>query len=136
MMKILQTVDVPLYPSVHAGDLYEMFDDYFETVSVPESYTQNRRVFAMKVYGDSMIGASIYPDDMVIVDATERPIEAAIGKVVIATIDGKATIKRLRITDDGYALQPENAKYKTRYIQDGEDFNVLGIVFSVSREIE
>ena len=60
--------------------------------------------FFVKVSGDSMINAGIYPDDILIVD---RSLEAVDKKIVIAVIDGELTVKRLRYRGNLLFLEPE-----------------------------
>jgi DNA polymerase V len=44
---------------------------------------------------DSMIGAGLHPDDLLVVDKSEEPKH---GKIVIAVINGELTVKRLHRT--------------------------------------
>ncbi len=53
--------------------------------------------FFVKVTGDSMVGAGIFSDDLLIVDRSEEPSDK---KVVIAVIEGELTVKRIRFIDD------------------------------------
>lgn len=48
--------------------------------------------FFVRVTGDSMIGAGIHPDDLLVVD---RSIDPKSRKIVIAVVDGELTVKRL-----------------------------------------
>lgn len=52
--------------------------------------------FFVRVSGNSMINAGIYPGDILIVD---RSLEAADKKIVIAVVDGELTVKRLIFLD-------------------------------------
>lgn len=71
---------------------------------------RNARTFALKVSGDSMIGAGILDGDMVIL---EHGIPANHGDIVAAAIDGEMTLKRLVVKDRKPFLKAENPKYKT-----------------------
>jgi repressor LexA len=65
------------------------------------------QLFALKVRGQSMIEAAICDGDIVRV---RRQDAAGSRDIVAALIDGEATVKRLRRTDDGHAwLMPHNA---------------------------
>ena len=55
--------------------------------------------FFVRVTGDSMTGAGIYPDDLLIVD---KSIEATDKKVIIAVVSGDLTVKRLRMKEDRF----------------------------------
>ncbi|MHC5184988.1 MAG: LexA family protein [Planctomycetota bacterium] len=50
--------------------------------------------FFVRVRGDSMVGAGIHQDDILVVD---RSLDAKSGNVVIAVVDGELTVKRIRI---------------------------------------
>jgi repressor LexA len=64
-----------------------------------------RRSFALRVRGQSMIGAGIYDGDMVIGEFTP---EARPGAVVVALIDGESTLKRLVMQHGKAYLASEN----------------------------
>ncbi|MCL1826964.1 MAG: translesion error-prone DNA polymerase V autoproteolytic subunit [Candidatus Cloacimonetes bacterium] len=81
--------------------------------------------YFVRVEGNSMIDANIYPGDFLIVDRSE---EIADGKIVIGVIDGEVTVKRLRIKNNEYWLCPENVKYKPLRIEPHVDFRVWGVV--------
>jgi DNA polymerase V len=76
------------------------------------------------VKGDSMRGAGIYPNDLLIVD---RALEAADGRVVIVALDGELTVKRLRLQGGEVALHPENPAYPVIRIKEGRELLVWGV---------
>ncbi len=65
--------------------------------------------FLLRVRGDSMINAGILPDDLVLV----RPQhEASNGSIVVAMIEGEATVKRFEKSDGHVKLIAENPAYE------------------------
>ena len=88
--------------------------------------------FFVKVSGDSMIDAGIYPDDILIVD---RSLEAVDKKIVIAVIDGELTVKRLRYRDSSLFLEPENHGYRPIKITEEMAFEVWGVVTNVIHRV-
>jgi len=65
--------------------------------------------FLLRVRGDSMINAGILNDDMVLV----RPQhEASNGAIVVALVDGDATVKRFEKADGHVKLIAENPAYQ------------------------
>ncbi|MDR1309472.1 MAG: translesion error-prone DNA polymerase V autoproteolytic subunit, partial [Deltaproteobacteria bacterium] len=64
--------------------------------------------FFLRVSGDSMGGAGISDGDLLVVD---RSRQAASGSIVIASLGGELTVKRLRRRDGGIFLVPENDNY-------------------------
>lgn len=84
--------------------------------------------FALRVRGDSMIGAGILDGDKVVV----RPQPSADnGQIVVARIEDEATVKRLQRRGDGIWLMPENPAYAPI---DGRAAQIIGVVKAVVRE--
>lgn len=84
--------------------------------------------FALRVRGDSMIGAGILNGDKVIV----RPQSTADdGQIVVARLEDEATVKRLRRRNGQVWLMPENDSYEPI---DGTYAEIIGIVKGVVRE--
>lgn len=84
--------------------------------------------FALRVRGDSMIGAGILSGDKVIV----RPQPTADdGQIVVARLEDEATVKRLRRRNGQVWLMPENDSYEPI---DGTYAEIIGIVKGVVRE--
>ena len=84
--------------------------------------------FALRVRGDSMVGAAILSGDLVVV----RPQQTADdGQIVVARIGDEATVKRLRRRGGEIWLMPENDHYEPI---DGTEAEIIGIVRAVVRE--
>jgi repressor LexA len=88
-------------------------------------------LFALKVKGESMIDAHIVDGDTVIVRVQSA---AQSGDIVVALVNGEATVKRLFVERDRVRLQPENSSMKPLNLDRG-DFRVLGRVVGVVRKI-
>lgn len=84
--------------------------------------------FALRVRGDSMIGAGILDGDKVVI----RPQQTAEdGQIVVARIGDEATVKRLSRRDGQIWLLPENDNYEPI---DGSEAELIGLVKAVVRE--
>ena len=84
--------------------------------------------FALRVRGDSMVGAGILSGDLVVV----RPQQSADdGQIVVARIGDEATVKRLRRRSGQIWLLPENDNYDPI---DGSEAEIVGLVKAVVRE--
>jgi repressor LexA len=86
--------------------------------------------FALRVQGDSMMGAGIMEGDYVIVHSKDT---AEFGEIVVALVDGQVTVKRLKPGKGKEAplLVPENPAYKP--IPVTEETRILGTVVSLLR---
>ena len=83
--------------------------------------------FLLRVRGDSMINAGILPDDLVLV----RPQhEASNGSIVVAMIEGEATVKRFEKADGHIKLIAENPAYEPIVTS---NVSLVGVVRGVIR---
>ena len=83
--------------------------------------------FALRVRGESMLGAGILDGDKVIV----RPQSTADdGQIVVALIEDEATVKRLMHRDGKVWLLPENPAFSPI---DGTHAQIIGLVKGVFR---
>ena len=117
---------VPIVGSVAAGSpilAQECIEDYltFDTQGMSGEH------FALRVRGESMLGAGILPGDLVVV---HRQQEAYSGEIVVALFEDEATVKTYRVKDGRVWLMPENPEYQPI---DGEGCSILGRVVAVIR---
>ncbi len=112
----VHAVSVPLLGQVAAGNPLLAVEDIEGYVPFDPG-TSEREYFALRVKGDSMIDAGILEGDILIVEIRESAVN---GEIVVALIDGEATVKRFKRTSDGVWLMPENQAYEPidgRYAQ-------------------
>src|SRR2546428_11185371 len=83
--------------------------------------------YYMRVVGDSMNGACIADQDIVVVD---RAITATHNKIVVARLGEDFTLKRLQVIKGSKRifLKPENPKYQLTEVTHREDFEIWGCV--------
>ena len=81
--------------------------------------------FIVRVTGDSMVDAGIHPGDLLIVDRSLTPTD---GRVVIASLNGDLTVKRLCKQQDKLFLMPENTKYSGIEVQEEMGCRIWGVV--------
>jgi repressor LexA len=85
--------------------------------------------FMLRVQGDSMIEAAILDGDLIMV----RPQKTARnGEIVVAMMDGEATVKRFFKESGRIRLQPENRAMEPIYASDVE---IIGRVEAVVRRL-
>ncbi|MNP02074.1 LexA repressor [compost metagenome] len=75
--------------------------------------------------GDSMIRAGIHDGDLLIVD---RSREAEPGEIVVAAVNAEPVVKRLAREGDQLVLRSENPRYPPRYILEGDELAIWGVV--------
>ena len=79
-----------------------------------------------------MVGAGIYDEDLLIVNRSRKK---PTGKVVIASLNGEFTLKRL-VQDRGrFELQPENPDYSSIPVSVDDDFQIWGVVRHVVHKV-
>ena len=106
------SVEIPLYGRIAAGQPIEALRDNSETLDVPASLLGSGEHYALEVTGDSMIDAGIFDGDMAII---ERCDTAESGTIVVALVDeNEVTLKRLRRKGASIALEPANPAHETR----------------------
>jgi repressor LexA len=91
----------------------------------------SQNVFALGVRGDSMMDAHILDGDTVLV---REQATAANGDIVVALVDGDATVKRFFLENGRVRLQPENRTMEPMYF-DGGDLRIIGKVVGVMRSL-
>ncbi|OGW51342.1 MAG: repressor LexA [Nitrospirae bacterium GWC2_57_9] len=88
-------------------------------------------IFALKVKGESMVDAHILEGDILLVRAQAT---AQDGDIVIALVDGEATVKRFFAEKNRVRLQPENPVMKPLFVDRGE-LLILGKAVGVARRL-
>lgn len=108
-MQTPPVVTVPLVGEVAAGAPIAAEQEYLDMLPLPESFVGSGEHFVLNVRGSSMIDIGILDGDMVVVRRQET---ADNGDIVVAMIDGEATVKRFFRERGGFRLQPENVTMK------------------------
>lgn len=124
------TIEIPLLGVVAAGEPYKAFviDD---TLTVPAALWGGKKVFALRVRGNSMIDEGIHDGDFLVV----QPCEAAEnGQTVVAEVDGAVTVKKFyREPDGAIRLQPANPDLLPLIVR-GDHICIRGVVVGVMRK--
>jgi repressor LexA len=106
---------VPLLGMIPAGlavPVEEATDEYITISRRALGVSLTAQIFALRVKGDSMIGARILEDDIVFLDQNKEPTSKSI---VAALIDGEVTLKTYRLRGGKPYLQAENPNYREMY---------------------
>ena len=97
-----------------------------------ELITNKDATFFAKVSGQSMIGAGLDDNDLLVID---RSLEPENNKIAVCFLEGEFTVKRLRVEGDTVWLQPENPDYPVIKITEETDLVIWGIVTSVIKKV-
>ena len=122
---------VPLLGRVQAGRLSEAMQEPEGYLSI-DTRSKAEDLFALRVRGESMTGAGIMPDDIVVV---RRQPEADPGDIVVAMVGDEATVKTLRRKGGRWVLLPENPDFPP-IIPPPQTLVILGKVIEVRRYLE
>ena len=127
------TISITIVGKVAAGEpilAQENIEDYF---SIGESFFSQsdlkNETFVLKVQGESMINAGINNGDYIIVSKENT---ARNGQIVVAMIDGNATVKTFYKEKDHVRLQPENDTMEPIIVK---DVQIVGKVVGLFRKI-
>ena len=109
-------------------------DDFKEQrLSLDEELVKNKEAtFYARVSGQSMIGAGLEDNDLLVID---RSLEPTNNKIAVCFLDGEFTVKRLRVSDNQVWLQPENPNYPIINITEENNFLIWGIVTNVIKKV-
>jgi repressor LexA len=128
-------VEIPILGRVAAGQPILAQEQVEDTVQVDSFFLgTSKKVYGLRVQGDSMIGDGILSGDYIFV---RKQLQADDGEIVVALIDDEATVKRVHFEGDRVRFQPSNPRMAPIYIR-REDFRntmILGVVVGVYRKL-
>jgi repressor LexA len=120
---------LPIVGRVAAGVPITAAENIEGEFIVPADLARRPDSFVLRVQGDSMIDAAILDGDLLVVGAQPS---AENGEVVVAMLDGEATVKRFYREEGRIRLQPENARMEPIY---ADDVVIVGRVEAVIRRL-
>lgn len=104
-----------------------------QRLSLDKELIKNKEAtFFARVSGQSMIGAGLDDNDLLVID---RSLEPSNNKIAVCFLDGEFTVKRLKVDKDEVWLQPENPDYPIIKITKENDFIIWGIVTNVIKRV-
>lgn len=118
--------ELALYSSVPAG-FPSPAEDYAEGALDVHSLLVRRpaATFFCRAHGPSMRDVGINDGDLLVVD---RSVEPGDGDVVVATVEGGLTVKRLSKRPSGWVLAPANPDFPELPIDPEAGIQVWGVV--------
>lgn len=121
------TVSLPLVGRVAAGLPILAEQNIEDTFTLPTEIATDSSSFMLEVHGESMINAGIYNGDYIVVREQKSAMN---GEIVVALIDGEATVKTFYKEQGRVRLQPENDAMEPIY---AENPTILGKVVALMR---
>ena len=128
-------VEVPMLGRVPAGDPVLALEEHDTTVRIDSFFIGNsREVFGLRVEGSSMIDDGIHDGDYIFVT---KKLRAKPGDIVVAMVDGEATVKRFYPEQDHVRLQPANEAMDPIIIPhaDFRSVDIIGVVVGMYRKV-
>jgi SOS regulatory protein LexA len=123
-----QLTQLPVYANIAAGSPGYVSDEIIEYVSLPAEWFKGKEdCFLIKVKGDSMNGANIENEDLVVIQKQQC---AQNRDIVVVTIDEEATLKRFISMGDTILLIPENEEYEP-ILMKSDEIKVVGVALAV-----
>src|SRR6266705_3559479 len=130
-MKVRIT-DVPIYGQIPAGMsalTEQTIEGHVSLDTRSANVSKNRSTFALRVRGDSMIGAHIVDGDIVILEDRK---DVRNGDIVAGLIDGETTLKRYVVEHGRPYLRAENPRYPD--LTPVRELRIQGIMVSLVRK--
>lgn len=127
--------DIPILGRVAAGLPILAVENATDTVRVDRVLIGNHReVFGLRIVGESMIDDGIFDGDYVFVKKTPS---ANAGDIVVAMIEGEATVKRYYPEGDKIRFQPANSNMLPIIVKrsDFKSVDIIGIVVGIYRKL-
>ena len=127
--------EIPILGKVAAGQPILAIEHATDTVRVDRILIGGHRdVFGLRIVGESMIEDGIFDGDYVFVKKTPT---ANNGDIVVAMIEGEATVKRYYPEGDRIRFQPANSNMLPIFVRRSElkSVDIIGIVVGVYRKL-
>ena len=126
----LNPLNIPLFNGKVSAGFPSPADDYIEkTLDLNDLLIQKpAATFFVRAEGESMLGAGIHPNDILVVD---RSLEPVVGKIVICALNGELTVKRLKSIGKEIVLGAENPAYADIIVQEYVELVIWGVVTNV-----
>jgi len=127
--------EIPILGRVAAGQPILAVEAATDTVKVDRVLIGgHREVFGLRIVGESMIEDGIFDGDYVFVKKTPS---ARSGEIVVAMIEGEATVKRYYPEGDRIRFQPANSNMDPIIVRkaDFKTVDIIGIVVGVYRKL-
>ena len=119
--------------SVPAGKPIDAIENIEGEIAVDSTFLPKGESFSLRVTGMSMKNAGILDGDIVMV---KKQSAAQKGDIVVAILNGEATVKRYIPESTQIRLQPENDEFEPIIVKKGSgEFRIVGKVVGLLRKM-
>ena len=115
-------VSVPLVGNIACGEPNTAIENIEGNFTLPRDIFGNGELFMLRAYGNSMIEVGIQKDDLIVLKKQNYADE---GDIVVALVDGNATLKRFFRNGKKIVLHPENKSMQDIVVDECEVQGVL-----------
>lgn len=130
-LKTAKLIETMLYDGSVSCGFPSPADDYLDnSIDLNEFLIKKpSATFLVRAKGESMIGAGIFENSILIVD---RSLDVRNGHICVVRINDEFMVKRYFHTGYHIVLRPDNPKFKEIIVEPDElDFEIWGIVRSI-----
>ena len=110
-----KTILAPLVGSVACGKMTTAIENIVGTYKLPADLFGTGPTFILQAKGESMINAGIQNNDFLVIRQCNQADD---GDIIVAELDGEATVKRLFRKNGKVILHPENPKFEDIILDD------------------
>lgn len=114
------TKKIPVIGTIAAGEPILAVENIEEYIDLDEKINAD---FALRVKGDSMVGANIFDGDIVFI---RKQSDVDDGEIAAVIIDDSATLKRVFKFENKVVLRAENPKYKPILLNGDKSVYIVG----------
>lgn len=114
------TKKIPIIGTIAAGEPILAVENIEEYIDLDVKISAN---FALRVKGDSMVGANIFDGDIVFI---RKQSDVDDGEIAAVIIDDSATLKRVFKFENKVVLRAENPKYKPILLNGDKSVYIVG----------
>jgi repressor LexA len=131
-----EVAEIPVVGKVAAGAPILAQENITDHVRIDSMLLgdSGKKIFALRVAGDSMIGDGIFDGDYIFV---RKQLQARTGEIVVAMIEDEATVKRFYPEGNRIRFQPSNPRMAPIYVNrdDFRETQIIGVVVGVYRKM-
>ncbi|MDP5276560.1 helix-turn-helix domain-containing protein [Chengkuizengella axinellae] len=122
LTKIAEFVNIPLVGRISCGDGLIAFEEVEGYRQTPKELLNGGEYFYLRAKGDSMVGARIHENDLLLI-RKQSAVEH--GDIAAVMINDEAVLKRVFINGDQIVLQSENDNYEPVFYS-SDDVKIIG----------